>query len=161
FSFTSGDLTTITDPDTGTHTFAYSGTLAHHLTSETFGALQNQWGYAAGGTVSTLTWGSASSPSVTTVNPAALQGLTAPVAGTVQPTATDALGIATGWTLDNAGRPLAQFNPDAGIEVWTRDSNGRVLTDTDPLGRVTTYARDAQGYVTLETLPDSSTIASA
>ena len=45
---THGNLTQITNPDGGVHTFAYDTTTnLHHLTGATFANLQNGWAYNA------------------------------------------------------------------------------------------------------------------
>jgi YD repeat-containing protein len=161
----SGNLTQVTNPDGGVHTFAYDS--GHRVTGETFANLQNEWAYTSSGTLGTFTWGSATSggqsnPSNTVVSPIAVQGLVAASAtgnaadGTAQATDTDPDGHKTLWQLDSVGRPLQQVAGDGGVTAWTY-SNGYVSTETDPLGRTTTYARDSAGYVTQETLPDGST----
>src|SRR5262249_32507623 len=88
FSDTGTDLTTITDPDSKTHTFTYSN---HRVTSEARGSsLANQYHYASTGLLDQVTWGTSSSPSVTTVSPVWSQGLSAPVLGDPVATVTDA-----------------------------------------------------------------------
>jgi YD repeat-containing protein len=49
----SGNLTQITNPDGGLHTFTYDG--GHRMTGETFGNLQNEWAYSASGALATIT----------------------------------------------------------------------------------------------------------
>jgi YD repeat-containing protein len=161
-SLSSGNLTQVTNPDGGVHTFAYDG--SHHLTGETFANLQNNYAYSASGALATITWGSGSSPSVSALSPALVQGLAqaggsgTPAIGTVQATLTDPDSDVTAWQLDGQGRPLQQVAADGGITQWTRDPSTTWVTKlTDPLGRVTTYALDSFGYPTLVTLPDGNT----
>jgi RHS repeat-associated protein len=163
-------LTQITDPDTsdaggGVRSFTYDS--INHLLSDTFGLLANRWTYdSSSGLATGLRWGNSSSPSLSTLSPAALQGLAALVRAPSQPGAvaqaslTDALGRVTSWQLDGDGRAVWQQADDGGVTTDVRDGAGRVTSETDPLGRVTSYQRDAQGYVTQETLPDNSTIVS-
>src|SRR5262249_9677006 len=75
----SGNLTRVTNPDTGTRNFTYDG--SHRVTSESFGVLANQWAYNTSGALATFTWGGASSPSVTTYKTALDQGLSAAARG--------------------------------------------------------------------------------
>src|SRR5262249_15881322 len=81
-TYSATDLTGTTSPDGGLHTLTYDG--SHRLTSEALGGVQDQWAYAASGTLGTFTWGSSTSPSTTVVKPAVTQGLSALVAGSVQ-----------------------------------------------------------------------------
>jgi len=163
---THNNLTQITNPDGGVHTFAYDATTnLHHLTADTFANLQNEWAYgAASGALATLTMGSPTGGGqtnldVTSVSPEAVQGLAAAVGTTPLATETDGDGHTTAWKLDAQGRPLLQYAADRGaLTQWMRDANGRVTAVTDPLGRTTTFALDSLGFVTLETQPDSSTL---
>jgi RHS repeat-associated protein len=157
---TINDLASVTNPDGGLRMLGYDGS-THRLTSETFGAVQNQWGFATTGMENSSTWGNPSSPSTMIYAPMAAQGLTATVFGNPRGTATDALSNATQYEMDFRGRPTLELAADGGATIWTRDTAGRVLTATDPIGRTTTYVRDSKGYVTNETLPDSSTRAYA
>src|SRR5262249_26049034 len=61
-TYTSGDLTTVKNPDAGLHTFAYDG--SHHATSEQFANLRNSWGYGSNA-LATITWGTTSSSAIT------------------------------------------------------------------------------------------------
>jgi RHS repeat-associated protein len=154
------NLTQITNPDGGLHTFSYDAN--HHVTGETFANLQNEWSYGSAGALATATWGSTSSggvtnPSTTAVGPAAVQGLSTPAVTPFLASETDATGHTTAWQLDGVGRPVQQLAADGGPSPYALDANGRVTVETDPLGRATTYARDSAGYVTQETLPDGST----
>jgi RHS repeat-associated protein len=157
-SFSTGALTQIANPDGGMHIFAYDTN--NHATSETFGNLVNGWGYNDGA-LATVTWGNSSSPSVSTLTPADVQGLGGlamyTYAGAVQATLSDPDAHVTAWQLDGQGRPLQEVAADGGVWQWTRDANGRVTAATDPLSRTTTYALDTQGYVTQTTLPDANT----
>jgi RHS repeat-associated protein len=161
-AFTGTNLTSITNPDGGVHTFSYDSN--HRATGETIGGLQDVWSYASNGTLSTFTWGSATSgglsnPDVTIYRPVAAQVLISPATvGTVFAKLTDPNNHVTLEQLDGQGRPLQQVAGDGGLTVWTRDSNGRVVTQTDPLSRVTTFTRDSLGYVTQETFPDGNSI---
>ncbi len=150
----SSNLTKITNPDGGVHTFAYDS--LHHVTGETFGLLQNSWAYTSGGTVGTITQGSGSSPQVMKVSAIGAQGLSAFVAGAVWGTVTDPNSHKTSEQLDANGRVTQKLNADGGLWQFSY-GNGFVTSQTDPLGLITTFARDTQGYVTLETLPDSNT----
>jgi YD repeat-containing protein len=161
-STTPANLTQVTNPDGGAHTFAYDG--SRRVTGETFANLNNAWAYTSSGTLGTFTWGSSgpSNPSNTLVSPIAVQGLVAASGtgaaadGVAQATDTDPDGHKTLWQLDAVGRPLQQVAGDGGVTNWTYN-NGYVATVTDPLGRTTTYARDSAGYVTQATLPDGNT----
>jgi RHS repeat-associated protein len=157
----SGNLTKVTNPDGGVHTFTYDS--GHRMTGETFGGTQNEWAYSASGALATITWGATtgaggvSNPSVTKLTAAAVQGLSTPYDGTVLATATDGLNHTTSTQLDGQGRPLQEIAADGSTTTWARDANGRVTAVTDALNRTTTYALDSQGYVTQTTLPDSNT----
>jgi YD repeat-containing protein len=99
-----GNLASITNPDTGLHSFAYD--TGHRVTGETFGGLQNSWAYRSTGQVGTVTWGSSSSPSSTVVVPAVVRGLTTAVPLPLATAAvTDANGHTTSFALDWGGRP--------------------------------------------------------
>jgi RHS repeat-associated protein len=154
------NLTQVTNPDGGVHTFSYDA--SHHATGETFANLQDEWTYGTAGALATATWGATSSggvtnPSTTAVSPAAVQGLSAPVVGPFLAKVTDPTGHATASQLDGQGRVLQQLAADGGLYQYARDANGRVTVATDPLGRATTYALDASGYATLQTNPDGTT----
>jgi RHS repeat-associated protein len=156
------NLTQVTNPDGGVHTFSYDA--SHRVTGETFANLQNEWSYGAAGALATATWGATSSggvtnPSATAVSPAAIQGLSAAVVGPFLAKVTDPTGHATASQLDGQGRVLQQIAADGGLYQYARDANGRVTVATDPLGRATTYTRDSAGYVTGETLPNGTTLA--
>jgi RHS repeat-associated protein len=148
------NLTQVTNPDGGLHTFAYDA--GNRVTGETFANLNNEWAYS-GGALATITWGSASSPSTTALVPAYLQGLSAAARGPAAAVQTDALGDVTTLQLDGQGRALKQVAPDGGTTAWGRDANGFPTAVTDPLGRTTSYAYDGSEYVTLQTNPDGST----
>jgi RHS repeat-associated protein len=161
-TLSSGNLSAITNPDGGLHSFTYDAN--KRLTNEAFGALQNNWSYSASGALGTIIWGSSPSPSVSTLSPVSVQGLApssgngTPVAGTVLASLTDPDTHVTAWQLDAQGRPLQQIAADGDITQWTRDPSTTWVTKvTDPLNRVTTFVRDSAGYVTQETLPDGST----
>jgi YD repeat-containing protein len=128
------NVSQITNPDSGVHTFTYDG--SHHLTGDTLANVQHAWAYnSSTGALATLTWGGSGSPSVTALSPAASQGLSAVVRSPGQATVTEPLGHKTAWQLDSSGRPLQEVAADGGVWKWTLDSNGRVLTATDPLLR--------------------------
>jgi YD repeat-containing protein len=154
-AYSGTDLTQVTNPDTGLHTFSYDA--SHHLTGETFANLQDEWAYGTSGTLSTLTWGGPTSPSVTGVAPAVVQGLAAAVRGPVTAATTDPLADVTRWQLDVRARPLQQTAADGGLTQWKRDGSTYVTAVVDPLGRTTSFARDSVGYVTQVTNPDGST----
>src|SRR5262249_46804316 len=158
FTDTGTDLTQISDPDSRTQAFQYSGT-THLLTRETRGDLQNQLHYDSYGLLDQTTWGTSTSPSVTTVSPAVVKGLgglyrnpedySGNGAWQVQASMTDALSHTTRCQLDAAGRPVVEIAADGGVTTMVRDSAGRVTSATDPIGRTTSYTRDSAGYVTL------------
>src|SRR5262249_16656851 len=108
-----GDLTSVTNPDGGVHTFAYDG--SHHLTQEQFGTrLENNWAYTSAGVVGTYTWGAVSVGGVTnlsrtTYQPAATAGLNALVDGTVFASSTDPTAHTSQVQLDSVGRTLQQI----------------------------------------------------
>jgi RHS repeat-associated protein len=158
-AYSGTNLTQITNPDGGQHQFSYDTT--HHLTSETFGLLQNQWAYS-NGALSALTWGSSSSPSVSSFTPGLTVGLTALTAGTVWATLTDPNSNTTRYQLDSSGRVVQQIAPDGGTTTYGYSQasgfDAYLTSVTDPLGRTTTFARDSAGYVTQETLPDGKTV---
>ena len=165
FAYSGTNLTQITNPDGGVHTFSYDTTTnLHHLTGETFANLQNEWAYnSSSGALATATWGSATAggqtnPSVTAVSPEAAVGLTAAVGVTPLATETDGDGHTTQWQLDAQGRPLVEYAADGGATVNALNANGWVTAVTDPMGRTMTYALDSDGYVTQQTNPDGSTI---
>src|SRR5262249_27895498 len=89
FTTSGTDLTQIQDPDSNTHTFAYT---SHRITSETRGSvIANQFHYSSAGLLDQFTQGSATSPSVSTVSPVWARGLSAPVLGAPVATVTDAV----------------------------------------------------------------------
>src|SRR5262249_37048574 len=139
--------------DGGAHSFSYDPD--NRLTAETFGGLQNEWSYTSGSATG-LTWGSSSSPSVTSLSPAVLSGLAALADGAPLATQTAPDSHKTTSTMDNQGRLLTRTNPDGG-QLTDTYANGYLAGSTDEDGRTTSYARDGSGYVTLETFPDSST----
>jgi RHS repeat-associated protein len=163
-SYSSGsgntNLTAITDPSPGgTDSFTYDAN--HKATSESFGGLQNQWAYSSSGALATLTWGSGSSPSVSKVAPAVVQGLSAAVRSPVSASVTDALTHTTAWLLDSQGRTLKQTDPNGAVTTWARDPSSTFATSvTDPLG-TTTFAYDAAGGVTHTTFADGTTQSTA
>ncbi|MFO0969603.1 MAG: RHS repeat-associated core domain-containing protein [Gemmataceae bacterium] len=150
----SGDLASITNPDTGVHSFTYS---SHRVTSETFGDhLANQWHYDSAGFLDQYTWGGSSSPSVYTIVAAASVGLAALAKGEAKATVTDALSFVTQYRFDDNNRLLQEIAPNGAKTTYTRDSAGYVTQIVDPLQRTTSYTRDAKEYVTRETLPDTT-----
>src|SRR5262249_49172830 len=149
-SYTGSNLTGIANPDGGLRTLAYDG--SHRLTQDSFGVLSATYAYSSGA-LSGYTQGDGGS---TAVSPAALLGLSAPVAAPLWATLTDPLGRVTREQLDTSGRPLAVVSPDGGLTQYTRDSNGWVTTQTDPLSRVTTFTLDSAGYPTQVTFPDGN-----
>ncbi len=154
----SNDLTQVTNPDHGAHTFSYDTTSLHRVLTEAFANLSNSWSYGAGGGLATDTWGGTGSPGVSTLLPVVAQGLTTPVVGPVLAAQTDPTGHAGQVQLDGVGRPLKQFAADGGPTQWARAASGWVTAETDALGRTTTYALDSDGYVTRQTNPDGSTL---
>jgi RHS repeat-associated protein len=158
--YSGNDLTSITDPGGGTDTFGYT---SDRPTSETFGGLQNQWGYDSGsGMANSLTRGNSNSPTVSTLVPQASQGLTVAVLGQPQAMLTDVLGDKQTWQLDQRGRPTQYTDALGAVTTYMLDSAGRVTATTDPLGRTTTLTRDSNtGYVTQEQLPDGSMVTMA
>jgi YD repeat-containing protein len=150
-----GALASIKNPDGGTDSFT-----GGPITNETFGMLQNNWGYSSG-MLGTITQGSSSSPSVSYPTPVAAQGLGASSKWTsvaAQATLKDPNNHVTSWQLDAQGRLLQQTAADGGITQYTRDGTTTWVTKvTDPLNRVTTLTRDSSGYVTQATLPDGNT----
>jgi RHS repeat-associated protein len=165
-AYSGSNLTQITNPDGGTHTFAYDGN--HHLTSETIGGTQNQWAYTSAGVLGTFTMGSSTGPggasntSTTTVLPGLTRGLSALVVGTVWASSTDPNSHTLQEQLDSQGKPTQSMAPEGGVTNYGYSLSGGqdayVTSITDPLNRTTTFARDSAGYVTLETLPDGNTI---
>jgi RHS repeat-associated protein len=152
------DLASIQNPDGGTDSFTYG---SHRPTRETLGVLVSSWSYDSAGFLMTMTQGTSGvSPTVYTVTSAILQSLgtngimSGITESPAQAVVTDPLGNVTKLTLDAAGRPTEQDNPDGGVWAWMRDANGRVTSQTDPLGRTTSYTLDSKGYVTQEALPD-------
>ncbi|MFL5242523.1 MAG: SBBP repeat-containing protein [Gemmataceae bacterium] len=153
---TTNKLTQITNPDGGVHTFAYDTN--KRLTGETFANTQHGWAYAASGTLNTMTLGSSTSPTVSVLSPAGVQGLGSTlVVGSALAKLTDPLNHITYEGLDAHGRPTLAIAADGGQTQFVRDANGYISSSTDPLNRTTTLVRDAQGYVTLQTLPDGNT----
>lgn len=150
-----GDLTSITNADSGVHSFEYNAN--HRMTRELFVNLENNWAYnSTTGLLNQHKWGTSSTPSVFTLVPQASQGLGGLVKGEPRATVTDALTYATAYRFDAKGRILEQVNPDGGVSTWERDSAGRATDFTDPLGRLWEYTRDAYGFVTQEDLPDTN-----
>ncbi len=157
-TLSSGDLTKITDPTGGVHTFTYDSD--SRLTREQFGPnVESNYAYTSYGTVGTVTlgtttYGGVTNPTRSVVSPVIIQGVgTTPAAGTVYGSVTDAVGAVTKVNVDSRGR--AQEVVDAlGVGVQYTYSSGYVTKVTDALNRVTTYTRDAQGYVTKVTNPD-------
>jgi YD repeat-containing protein len=154
---TGTDLTSITNADGGVHSFGYDG--SHHMTSETFGLLQNEWAYTTGA-LNVDTWGSAGSPSTFTLVPAATVGVSAIAIGPVQATDTDVLNDVTAWQLDQRGRPTQEIAADGGVSAWVYNPNGNGLATSysDPIQRVTGYAYDDKGSVTQVSLPDTAVL---
>src|SRR5262249_4308666 len=139
-TLSSGKLTTIRNPDNGLRTFSYEAS-TNRLTNENFATESRSWAYSSG-RVSSATAGTGGDATTKTITPAAVQGLSALVAGEPQAVMTDGLSHSVKTTLDASGRPLQQLAGDGGLWVWTRDNQGRVTKETDPLNRVTTYLRD-------------------
>jgi YD repeat-containing protein len=132
----SNNLTQVTAPDGGLHTFSYDSVAhPHHLIGETAAEagggvdLQDEWAYGTSGALATFTWGSAISPSVTAVSPAAVQGLAAAVRSPVSATVTDPLLRPTAWQLDARGRlgqrPAADGGPTTRCGRCRRWSSAR------------------------------------
>src|SRR5262249_51784218 len=148
----SGKLQQITNPDGALHTFAYDTN--KRVTGETFANTQNGWAYAASGTLNHITWGSSTSPSVSVLSPAGVQGLSTLAIGSALAKLTDPLGHVFLQGLDTKGRLTQDIAADGGQTNYVLDGNGFPTSVTDPLNRTTTYVRDAQEYITQETLPD-------
>src|SRR5207302_8369 len=131
----SGNLASITDPDGGVRTFTYNS--SHQLTNDTFVTLQNNYAYGNGNILTTITLGSSSSPSVSKISPAVLQGFYTPgqmgqpspsVAGPIQAKLTDPDTHVTAWQLDGQGRPLQIIAADGSITQYTRDASTTWVT---------------------------------
>src|SRR5262249_39559038 len=121
-TLSNGALASIKNPDGGLDSFTG--------TSETFGLLQNNWGYTSG-MLGTITQGSSSSPSVSTLTPLAAQGLGAGAKWTsvaAQATLSDPNHHVTSWQLDAQGRLLQQTAADGGITQFTRDGTTTWVT---------------------------------
>ena len=136
-SYTSGKLTSVTDPASRTLTFAYG---SNGLVSSVTDPMSRETTYSYD-----------SSGDLTSV--------------------TDPVGRVTSFTYDTGGEHLLltmtfpngqSGGPDAGDKVTnTYDSSGRVLTQTDPKGQETTYAYSgdnfsASGGTTTITDPDGN-----
>jgi YD repeat-containing protein len=147
------DLVSVTNPDTGVHTFGYDG--SHHLISETFGGLVNGWTYGTDhGRLTSYAWG----PSNFTLVPIATQGYYTLAKAPLRARQTNPRGYTTTWALDNEAFLLDELAADGGLWAWTRDATYRwVNAFIDPLGRPTTYLHSTTtGYVTRETFADGA-----
>lgn len=156
------DLTQITNPDGGAHTFTYA---SHRMTGETFGLLHNEWDYDSSGAVGTMTWGSTSfggvsNPSRTILAPAVTQGVSALTAGTLWASSASPDGHVSNVALDGSAKPTQRLAADGG---WSQTgyTNALPTSFTDEIGRTTTQGRDAQGFVTQTLNADSTTRSAA
>ena len=144
----SGDLASVSNPDTAVRTFNYS---SHRMTGDALAGITDTWGYdPASGTLRTVQAGTGGT---TTAIASATRGLGTLWRGKPQAQATDPLSRTTTTSLDARGRALSQRAPDGGTTTWTLDAAGRVVSVKDPLNRTTGYVRDAAGYVTSTSLP--------
>ncbi len=149
----SGDLASVTNPDTATRTFSYS---SHRLTGDALAGVTDTWGYDPGGS-GTLRTVQAGAGGVTTVIASSTRGLGAAWRGKPLAEVSDPLTRVTNTLLDGRGRALEVRAPDGGLWKYTRDAAGRVTNATDALGIQTGYVRDGAGYVTQENLPGGAT----
>ncbi len=156
-TLSSGDMTKITDPTGGVHTFTYDAD--SRLTREQVGPnVESNYAYTGYGTVGTVTLGTSSSPTRTVVSPVIVQGIgNTPAAGTVYGSVTDAVAAVTKVNVDQRGRTQEVIDA-TGPGTQLTYTSGYVTKSTDALNRVTTYTRDAQGYVTKVTHPDLTSI---
>jgi YD repeat-containing protein len=151
-TFTGSDLTQITDPAGGTHTFTYSG---HLLTGETFGALHEAYTYSNGLAATTQL----GSDTASSVSPGIAAGLTAgatAVTGGVVGSITDGLGATTKTSYNSFGQPVQTQATNGAIQRYGRNANGFVIDYVDPLNRETTFAVDLAGRILGETFPDGT-----
>ncbi|MFC9329417.1 putative T7SS-secreted protein [Kitasatospora sp. NPDC057015] len=79
-----------------------------------------------------------------------------PASGHSVTTATDSLGHATRFLVNDRGQVLQETDPLGHVAQWRRDRHDRVLSRTDALGRITAYEYDPAGNLVTVTRPDGA-----
>ncbi|OWK44010.1 Ig-like domain repeat protein [Fimbriiglobus ruber] len=151
-----GDLTGWTTPDGTSRTFEYDND--HHLTMDTWGAIQTAVTYANNVVTAVVRGGQ-----TWTVDSVAGQGFADPVGTTAAPAArvTDPLGYQTQYQVTSGDVPLAVTRPDGLTQTWKLLDGVLVTSATDFLGQTTTTQYGSvsgvlDGDVTGVTNPDGS-----
>ena len=146
------NLTEIIDPDGGITTYAYSTPTNHEVTGETdpddhtATPHYNSFGQL---TSETLYDGT----STTSIDPMQSRGLLAPggsgsLPTTLTATATDPDGHTDTLTFDGNSQPTGEVDYTGGLRTITYSSQGFPLTKTDPLGRTVDYTYNSDGDIT-------------
>jgi len=160
-----GVLNSITDVDSTTRSFGYSG---HQMTSDSWSPLYTSFTFSGTtGLLTGLTLGSGSTTIPYTIVSAASAGF-ASTSGTLTPlaglpipvpisaTIEDGNSHTSTFYLDQRGRLLEYKDALSNVSISQLNSAGDTILSVDPLGRVSTMAYDSYGDVTETVAADGS-----